>query len=191
MSSVNPHSSMIHPLHHQCDQYNRLTPTLLPRRPPSPQSHKDDLPAPTNDLEELRSIEPPSAESSVKSQFDPRWENQFPSTVLYYTHDKAAYDAAEKYRVSSFYWQQAYMKTYSDLSRAIKELETKFEDLERRVVFTELSLIVCIISNLQKLRTSNTTKLHSRKARPEPTPARSPVTPIAMENPLSTPKSYK
>lgn len=67
---------------------------------------------------------------------------QFPSTLLYYTQDKQAFDRAERYRTSSLYWQHAYMKTYKELTGAIQMLEGRIQIIEEKFFIDELKISV-------------------------------------------------
>lgn len=146
--SVMPVPSEEQPIAHPIPQRPRIPPTLLPQ-PPSPMllSTGQGVPAAAHlqpDPSPIAQQPPTPAASPVRSHFDPRWKQEFPSNLLYYTKDKASYDAAERYRTSSFYWQQAYMKTHSELSKAVEAVETRLADLERRFSSAEFAFMVCL-----------------------------------------------
>lgn len=146
-----------------CKTATHLPPTLLPRPPnPSTPPHQSASQVMGPDTAAYSQapfhhqlylapssspiLQPPPTPtvSPMNSQFDPRWQPEFPSTLLYYTADKTSLDTAERYRASSFYWQQAYMKTYSELSHAYEALETRLHEVERRLGLAEFAFIVCL-----------------------------------------------
>ncbi|KAL2877660.1 hypothetical protein SGCOL_006997 [Colletotrichum sp. CLE4] len=66
--------------------------------------------------------------------FDPRWELQFPSTLIYYNHDNGNpwMKGIERHQTAAAYWQQAYHTTCADLSEAVYLLQCRISDLEER-----------------------------------------------------------
>ncbi|KAK1656876.1 hypothetical protein BDP55DRAFT_639263 [Colletotrichum godetiae] len=95
----------------------------LPTPPPRPPH----LPAP---------LQPSllSAPPTPPSMFDPRWELQFPSTLIYYNHDNGNpwMKGIERHQTAAAYWQQAYHTTCADLSEAVYLLQCRISDLEER-----------------------------------------------------------
>ena len=128
--------SMVHPVPQRPPSSGFFATTLLPRSPPSPRFAAPALPNHSPLL-------PPTPPTPTRAtQFDPRYVPQFPSTLLYYTQDKQAFDRAERYRTSSLYWQHAYMKTYKELTGAIQTLEGRLQTIEEKVFVDELNISV-------------------------------------------------
>lgn len=76
-----------------------------------------------------------SAPPTPPSMFDPRWELQFPSTLVYYNHDNGNpwKKDIERHQTAAAYWQQAYHTTCADLSEALYLLQCRVTELEDRL----------------------------------------------------------
>lgn len=146
--STTPCSSEERPVAHPVPQRPNIPPALL-SHPPSPMSlstaqgapaaaHPQPGPPPC-------SQQPPTpAASPVRSQLDRRWRQGVPSTVPYCAQDNTSSDATERHRTPSFYWQQSYMNTHLEISRAMETVEIRLGDLERRLDSAESAFMVCL-----------------------------------------------
>ncbi|KAK7972375.1 hypothetical protein PG988_006509 [Apiospora saccharicola] len=115
--TVHP-SQLIHPSPQRQRGADFFATTLLPKTPLS------------NQVPVEQDVAPPTPTQTPKrSLFDPRYQQQLPSTLLYYTKDRDLYDKAEHYRTNSLFWQQAYMKSHEELAQTVLALESRLEAL--------------------------------------------------------------